>query len=61
VECVGYTFGLSWSDLDLLCKIMEQARHHSDDMGLLVRMSRWLRDTKQRIETEYTRVMGGAS
>ena len=36
---------VSWSDLDLVTKVAEQLRHHTEDHALIIKINKWLHET----------------
>lgn len=46
------SYPIAWNDFDLLAKVMEQARHHTDSiqtMELASAIDAWIRQTKAKI------------
>lgn len=50
------TFPLSWRDLDLIAKVMEQAHYHTDDWDLIRRIRNWIRAAKDRITDRHNKI-----
>ena len=49
------SYHVTWQQLDLIAKIMEQARYH-DDNAVAPAISQWLRTAKAAIEDHHTAI-----
>jgi len=43
------SYRVTWRDLDLITKVMEQADHHRDEAGVAPAIHQWLREAKDAI------------
>ena len=46
------TLAVRWRDLDLVCKVLEQAPHHTEDWALMLTIRGWLKGTMEAIENQ---------
>jgi hypothetical protein len=46
------TMPLSWRDFDLIAKVAEQLRHHTEDFGLILKINGWIRASKDAITAQ---------